>query len=576
MKKMFAVVMLAAPTLIPLACNTAEAQQNTGDVVYLDQAWSQADREMFYQISQGARLISYDIFLNLEVADSQELFRSDANSERYGLIPQAPNPRTNPDGLPVGLTKTVFTEGRWKGETVGITCALCHTGELTYKGKHIRIDGGIGSRFDIMAYFAAADEAMQTTLTDAAKFDRLATRIGASSSTATSELRERFASDAERLHYYSNRVMAAPVPWGPGRIDAGTLIFNRVTSILPDIPENWSTPAAPTKPPFLWNSPQGLWTQWTAVQQDPISRNIGETEGVALSVDMTSKTLEQGLFDSSSQILHLKEIEEALWRLAPPKWPEDVLGAIDREKALKGKALFVTYCASCHNAWPYTWTEPNKYGKRFIRVGLVPQGYVGTESQTKFIRPYAITVQLSNQLPPPYRGEKVVPTAVYFRTLFDAVKDKAVGQVKLSEEETAELHGFRELPTPPPPLGVYKAAPRDGVWATAPFLHNGSVPNLYEMLIPAKERTKKFYVGREFDPVKVGIDTSGQSGTFLLDTSLPGNSNAGHSFEDSPRGRGVVGPLLTDEQRWAIVEYLKSIPETAGRVTPFGGPPKAE
>ncbi len=113
------------------------------------------------------------------------------------------------------------------------------------------------------------------------------------------------------------------------------------------------------------------------------------------------------------------------------------------------------------------------------------------------------------------------------------------------------------------------------MWATPPFLHNGSVPNLYEMLIPAKERTKKFYIGREFDPVKVGVDTSGNSGNFLLDTSLPGNSNAGHSFENGPRGNGVIGPLLTDEQRWAIVEYLKSIPEEAGRVTPFGGPPNA-
>jgi hypothetical protein len=151
---------------------------------------------------------------------------------------------------------------------------------------------------------------------------------------------------------------------------------------------------------------------------------------------------------------------------------------------------------------------------------------------------------------------------------------RALGQIKLSEAEAADLHGYREFPLPTPPLGVYKSAPRDGVWATPPFLHNGSVPNLYEMLIPAKERTKKFYVGREFDPVKVGLDTSGKSGTFLVDTTLRGNSNAGHSFEDGPRGNGIIGPLLTEEQRWAIVEYLKSIPEEAGRVTPFGGPPQ--
>ena len=100
------------------------------------------------------------------------------------------------------------------------------------------------------------------------------------------------------------------------------------------------------------------------------------------------------------------------------------------------------------------------------------------------------------------------------------------------------------------------------MWATPPFMHNGSVPNLYEMLIPARERTKKFYHGQEFDPVKVGLDTTATSGGFLMDTTLLGNSNAGHSFEEGPRGNGVIGPLLRDEQRWALVEYLKSIPET--------------
>jgi hypothetical protein len=53
----------------------------------------------------------------------------------------AANPQTNPDGLPVGLAKTVNTDGRWKGEYVGVTCAACHNNQLTYKGKRIRIDG---------------------------------------------------------------------------------------------------------------------------------------------------------------------------------------------------------------------------------------------------------------------------------------------------------------------------------------------------------------------------------------------------------------------------------------------------
>ena len=95
---------------------------------------------------------SYDIYLNLEVAGSQELFRSDANTERYGLITQAANPQTNPDALPIGLTKTVITEGRWKGEYIGMNCAACHESQLNYKGKQIRIDGGNGQliRHDVV------------------------------------------------------------------------------------------------------------------------------------------------------------------------------------------------------------------------------------------------------------------------------------------------------------------------------------------------------------------------------------------------------------------------------------------
>ncbi|WFU70622.1 hypothetical protein [Bradyrhizobium sp. CB2312] len=55
---------------------------------------------------------------------------------------------------------------------------------------------------------------------------------------------------------------------------------------------------------------------------------------------------------------------------------------------------------------------------------------------------------------------------------------------------------------------IKSKAPRDGVWETPPFMHNGSVPNLYEMLMPAAERTKKFWLGGDFDPVKVGLAAS--------------------------------------------------------------------
>jgi len=350
-----------------------------------------------------------------------------------------------------------------------------------------------------------------------------------------------------------------------------------VTANLTGLRANTSTPIAPVKPPFLWNAPQGLWTQWAAIIQDPIARNLGETMGVYMPINLRAKTPADGLFESNAAILELQRAENQLGRLAPPSWPEDVFGKIDRDKAKAGKALFMELCASCHNAWPYRWTEPNKFGKRFVLVGLVPQSYVGTDhTQAEAVRAFAVTGQLGDYLPPELRGKDVVPTKEFTRSMLGGVLMRAVAKLKLPPADLLNLNGYRELPSPSPPDRVYKAAPRDGVWATPPFLHNGAVPNLYEMLVPASERSKKFCIGREFDPIKVGLDTTCGPGTFVMDTSLLGNSNAGHSFQDGPRGNGVIGPRLTDDQRWALVEYLKSIPEEPGRVTPFGGPPSGQ
>src|SRR5262245_41370262 len=85
-------------------------------VVYLDQGWTKEERQQYYRTSQGSALLSYDIFLNLEEARSDKLFRDDENMVRYGLVPQPADLELNPDALPIGWTKTVVTEGRWKGE----------------------------------------------------------------------------------------------------------------------------------------------------------------------------------------------------------------------------------------------------------------------------------------------------------------------------------------------------------------------------------------------------------------------------------------------------------------------------
>ncbi|MCY4531322.1 MAG: di-heme-cytochrome C peroxidase [Gammaproteobacteria bacterium] len=111
-------------------------------------------------------------------------------------------------------------------------------------------------------------------------------------------------------------------------------------------------------------------------------------------------------------------------------------------------------------------------------------------------------------------------------------------------------------------LLAYKARSLNGIWATAPYLHNGSVPDLYELLLPTrrnddvdgerceKYRRTEFVVGsREFDPVKVGFKSEGYAG-FQFRTDIRGNRNTGHEYHTCK---------MTDQDRWALIEFLKSL-----------------
>jgi hypothetical protein len=111
---------------------------------------------------------------------------------------------------------------------------------------------------------------------------------------------------------------------------------------------------------------------------------------------------------------------------------------------------------------------------------------------------------------------------------------------------------------------------------------------VYALLSPREERPATFYVGtHEYNPRDLGYVTarpSARAGGFVLDTALPGNSNAGHEFrkgyvpfdESKPPETqyqgGVIGPELTRDERYAIIEYLKVGPDEpptpAGRVPP--------
>ena len=121
----------------------------------------------------------------------------------------------------------------------------------------------------------------------------------------------------------------------------------------------------------------------------------------------------------------------------------------------------------------------------------------------------------------------------------------------LTDAQKIDYLGYRESRSPTvAQLTTYKARPLNGVAFTAPYLHNGSVQSIYELLLPAAQRLKQFYVGsKKYDVEKLGYRSIKGNTGVLFDTTLLGNSNAGHEY----------GTDLTDHQRVAVIEYIKTL-----------------
>ena len=174
-----------------------------------------------------------------------------------------------------------------------------------------------------------------------------------------------------------------------------------------------------------------------------------------------------------------------------------------------------------------------------------------------------------------------MPFSIALMILVDKVSQKWIKDNNLKEPAISELWGDRSnCPNPDatPEKPIYRARPLNGVWATAPYIHNGSVPSLYWMLKPQAERPKQFCLGaRDFDPRDVGFrvsaggDKSCKTGeTMFMEAesngrAINGNSVMGHSLE-APKGQdmktyknGVIGPVLTDDERYDLIEYLKTL-----------------
>ncbi|WP_249677061.1 di-heme-cytochrome C peroxidase [Pseudomonas abieticivorans] len=549
---------------------------------YLDQ-WSQADREAYYYTPQGTQVkgLHYDWFTALEMPFSSERFATQGNLSRFGFLfdPQQQPSALNPGNLPVGFTR--HANAGDPAQYLDITCSACHSGELHYKGQGIRIDGGtaqhvLPSSVPTLrggSFGQALVASLVSTYYLPWKFNRFAHVV----------LGERYDTDKDalRAQFKASMYTFIKVAWndthrglyptleGPGRTDAFGRIANATFGDAIS-PANYRVGNAPVDYPQLWDIWTFDWVQWTGSARQPMARNIGESLGVGATLSFFDEHGQPltgtDRYPSSARLRDLYHIEQTLQRLKPPAWPQEILGKVDLAKAAKGRALFAENCQVCHVP-----TIKQADGRPEREMHLVDVDYVGTDptaadniANNRFdVSALQWTqAELSKLdvrlLPPPATVDlKQISVAKGLAYVTAFVEDRAYRDAKIDPAERARMDGFG--------LGIsvlekraYKARPLEGIWATAPYLHNGSVPTLYQLLSPQDERSTAFYRGNlEYDPQRLGYQTGQFPGGFLYDTRITGNRNSGHEFRDGPRGRGVIGRMLQPEERWALLEYLK-------------------
>lgn len=227
------------------------------------------------------------------------------------------------------------------------------------------------------------------------------------------------------------------------------------------------------------------------------ARSAVHWDGVTTSFheSMLSSAIGNGASRKSIDLANLARLEQWLTGLPSPPFPFE----IDRALAARGEPVFAQHCASCH-------------ASSGTRAGaVIPVSEVGTD---------------------PYRVNMWTTASASAYNAF-------------ADGYPWDFTAFRKT-------DGYVAVPLDGIWLRAPYLHNGSIVSLHDLLEPPANRQKIFYRGYDvYDPERMGFVSDGPNaqriGT-LYDTSRPGNSNAGHAY----------GVVLTADEKRALIEFLKT------------------
>lgn len=312
---------------------------------------------------------------------------------------------------------------------------------------------------------------------------------------------------------------------------------------------------APVSTPQLWNVDEFAWLHWNVNTNSVIQRSIGESIGVGATYN--PETLA-----TSVPIPNQMRIEEQILKILPPQWPGDVFGEPDAAKVAKGKALFAEKCQKCH-------TPAGRDDRGLLEFNLLTLEETGTDpaDATNFDKPVykadGSTVGFAQSIETLLTELQTTQK----KTMSDA--EKALMDTLEAKRSPAKWRDTMTKTGGP----VYPAKPLEGTWATGPFLHNGSVPTMYHLLLPADQRPKEFYVGSNvFDPEKLGFHYNDETThseylkAFKFDTTIAGNRNTGHEF----------GTKLSEDDRMALLEYLKTHKDNLDEVQNKFVPPATE
>ena len=560
------VVSCAPQASVPTGASGTMTQDD--GVRSLNQGWSEADRQTFDGTRQGSYLMPLPWFQALRRTDADAPFAGD-QLQRYGYL------RSATAALPVGFVR----DGSAADPYVGMTCAACHTGQLQVQGVTWRIEGG-RAKADFQRFLTELGRAATATLADRSRFDAFAAAVlGPGAPPARVEKLRRDLADWTTRFTDFMQASLPDSPWGAGRLDAFGMIFNRVTGLDLKDPANIAKADAPVRYPFIWDAPRQDHTQWTGAAPNGtylrgLARNTGEVFGVFGRFDPVPIPIHTAIYNNGVNLPGLQAIEEKIVALKPPRFVDTGV-PVDPAKSARGAILFNSECSSCHgikqstlvqNAWQTPIQAVGTDARTFERSKLTgaPRALEGTRE------PVVLGPALADPSPKlDILANAVIGSLVHGALQLDPAirrainQDVAEGRLPLLgrattgatpqgakaniEQATKDLY---KLPQQDPEA-AYEARVLTGIWAVGPYLHNGSVPTLYDLLKPAAERPRTFAIGHEeFDPVKVGLRTEAAPGRamFVVDPGQ-GNGNQGHEY----------GTGLSEPDRWALVEYLKTL-----------------